>query len=90
MFESMAVGQPIVASLNGEAARLVTAAGCGLIAEPGNPEALEAAVRTLAGNPEMRSAMGRSGREYVVENFNRARIAVRLRRLLVDCVEPAR
>jgi len=25
-----------------------------------------------------------------VENFNRARIAVRLRKLLVDCVESAR
>ena len=89
MFESMAVGQPIVASLNGEAARLVQAADCGLVAEPGNPEALEAAVRTLAGNREMRSTMGRSGREYVVENFNRARIALRLRALLVDCVESA-
>jgi glycosyltransferase involved in cell wall biosynthesis len=89
MFESMAVGQPIVASLWGEAATLVEAAGCGIVTQPGDAAALEAAVETLAADPERARKMGRMGREYVVEHFNREKIAVRLRALLLECARPA-
>jgi glycosyltransferase involved in cell wall biosynthesis len=87
MFESMAVGQPIVASLWGEAAKLVETAGCGIVAEPGDPAALEAAVKKLAADPTSAKAMGRRGREYVVEHFDRQKIAQRLRALLAACVD---
>jgi glycosyltransferase involved in cell wall biosynthesis len=89
MFESMAVGQPIVASVWGEAARLVETAGCGIVAEPGDPAALEAAVEKLAADPKGAEAMGRRGREYVVEHYDREKIALRLRGLLHDCVQAA-
>jgi glycosyltransferase involved in cell wall biosynthesis len=90
MFESMAVGQPIVGSFWGEAADLVDAAGCGIVSPPGDAAALEKAVETLAGDPEKARAMGRLGRDYVVEHYNRAKIAVRLRALLLECARPAR
>ena len=82
MYESMAVGQPIVASMWGEAAALVEAAGCGVVAEPGNARQLRDAVVALADDPEEARRMGRMGREYVIEHFNRQKIAVRLRELL--------
>jgi glycosyltransferase involved in cell wall biosynthesis len=90
MFESMAVGQPIVASLWGEAAKLVETAGCGIVAEPGNPDALEAAVEKLAADPARAQSMGRRGRDYVVEHYDREKIAQRLRALLVACVDESR
>lgn len=88
MFESMAIGQPIVGSLWGEAATLVESAGCGIVTQPGDPAALEAAVQALAADPERARTMGSRGREYVVEHYNRAKIAVRLRALLLECARP--
>lgn len=90
MFESMAVAQPIVASIWGEAAELIETAGCGLVAEPGNPRALCDAVERLASNPQLAREMGAQGRKYVVENFNRQKLAIRLRGLLLETVRPRR
>src|SRR5213594_2424204 len=77
MFESMAVGQPLVAALWGEGADVVKAAACGLVTEPGDAQELRDAVESLARDPEQARTMGRHGREYVAEHYNRARIAVR-------------
>ncbi len=90
MYESMAVGQPIVASMWGEAADLVQTAGCGLVAQPGDATALHDAVETLASDPAMARDMGARGREYVVEHFNRQKIALRLRELLEETARPKR
>src|SRR5947209_840717 len=90
MFESMAVGQPLVAALWGEGADLVTAAGCGLVTEPGNAAQLREAVEPLAANPERAKAMGRKGREYVDAHFNRRKIAQRLHDLLAEVARKRR
>lgn len=84
MFESMAVAQPIVASVWGEAADLVTAAGCGIVTPPGDPMALRDAVLALAADPARAKAMGARGRDYVTEHYNRQKIAASLRELLVE------
>jgi glycosyltransferase involved in cell wall biosynthesis len=84
MFESMAVGQPLVAALWGEGADLVRAAGCGLVTEPGNAHQLREAVETLAADPDRAREMGRKGRDYVDEHYNRRKIAVRLHELLAQ------
>lgn len=90
MYESMAVGQPIVASMWGEAADLVETAGCGLVAPPGDPAALREAVEALASDPEKAREMGARGRKYAIEHFNRRTIAIRLRELLEEIARPAR
>jgi glycosyltransferase involved in cell wall biosynthesis len=82
MFESMAVGQPLVAALWGEGADVVRDAQCGLVTEPGNPRELHDAVETLANDPEGAKRMGRNGREYVDEHFNRDKLAVQLEEVL--------
>src|SRR5919109_1528507 len=82
MYESMAAGRPIVASLRGEAAELVEAAGCGVVVAPEDPVALAAAIERLAADPEGARRMGERGRAYVVEHFSRATIAGRLREVL--------
>lgn len=90
MYESMAVGQPIVASMWGEAAQLVRTARCGVVAEPGDARALHDAVETLAADPAMARDMGARGREYVIEQFDREKIALRLRELLRETAQPSR
>jgi glycosyltransferase involved in cell wall biosynthesis len=90
MFESMAVGQPIIGSMWGEAARLIETADCGLVAEPGDPKALQSAVESLAADPERARRMGAMGRQYVVEHFNRRELALRLRELLGETVRQKR
>jgi len=88
MFESMAVRQPLVGSIWGEAADLIEEARCGVVVEPGDPAALARAVELLAADPALAREMGERGRAYVVEHFNRRRIASRLRELLNECVSP--
>ncbi len=53
------------------------AGGAGYYAEPENPEALAAAIRRLHADPAEAEAMGRRGRAYVSEHFDRQQLAVR-------------
>jgi len=88
MFESMAVGQPLVAALWGEGADVVRDARCGVVTEPGNARELRDAVESLAGDPEGAKQMGRNGRVYVDEHFNRDKLAVQLARILREVARP--
>ena len=89
MFESMAAGRPIVAALWGEAADLVNAAECGLVVPPEDPRALRDAVEKLAADPQLAAKLGANGRRYVVEHFDRGKIAERFADLLRQAATPA-
>jgi glycosyltransferase involved in cell wall biosynthesis len=82
MFESMAAARPIVAAVWGEAADLVEAAACGLVVAPEDSNALHAAVERLAADPGLAGTLGRNGRDYVIEHFDRKDIAARFVELL--------
>jgi glycosyltransferase involved in cell wall biosynthesis len=90
MFESMAAGRPVVASLDGEAADLVRRSGCGVVTAPRDAHDLASAVKRLAADPESVRNMGSAGRAYVVEHFNRATIAGQLSQLLYDAARSSR
>jgi glycosyltransferase involved in cell wall biosynthesis len=90
MFESMAVGRPIVAAVWGEAATMVEASGCGLVAEPENPRSLHEAVAALAADPALGRRMGERGRKYVMQHFDRRDIAYRLGQLLEETARRSR
>ena len=71
----MASGRPVLAMLDGEGARLVEEAGCGLACVAGDAEALAAHVRTLRGLSEVQhEVLGRAGREYADAHFDRDRL----------------
>lgn len=75
----LAAGRPILASLNGEGARLVTEAGAGLATPAGDGRALADAILQLYRLPmEAREAMGVRGRLYYAEHFSHDRLAGRL------------
>jgi glycosyltransferase involved in cell wall biosynthesis len=85
----MASGRPVIASAHKESttAHLVRRSGCGVVADPGRPEALAAAIREMAsvGGPySQRATMGRRGRAYVEQHFERSSMLKRWDDLLVD------
>jgi glycosyltransferase involved in cell wall biosynthesis len=82
MFEYLAAGKPVVGALAGEAAQILREAGAWVV-PPADSEALAAAIRTLAAEPQRRQAMGRQGRCYVEKYFDRGNLA-RLYRKLLD------
>jgi glycosyltransferase involved in cell wall biosynthesis len=84
MFESMAVEKPIVMAVWGEAAGVVEAAQCGIVAEPEDPQSVHRAVETLATDPNLARSLGKHGREYVMRHFDRKEIGARLAELLQE------
>jgi len=81
MFEFLAMGRTVVGSVRGEAASILEAAGA-VVVPPEDPEALAAALRRLAADPEQRAEIGWQGRAYVAEHFDRRALAARYAVLL--------
>jgi glycosyltransferase involved in cell wall biosynthesis len=72
----MAAGRPIIASLNGEGARVVADAGAGVGCAASDAEALAQAVLHLRSlPPSERVRFGENARRYVVERFALDRLA---------------
>ncbi len=65
LYSILAAGRPVlaVAASNSDAARIVTESGCGLAADPDDPAAVAAAIRTLRGDPVRLAQMGGRARE---------------------------
>jgi glycosyltransferase involved in cell wall biosynthesis len=75
----MAAGRPILASLNGEGARLVVEAEAGLAVPAEDSKALAASVLTLYKMPLIeRERLGNNGSNYYKENFNHEKLLVEL------------
>lgn len=88
MFESMAVGQPIVMAVWGEAAGVIEAARCGVVVEPEDARSVHQAVEALVADPTLARRLGQQGRAYVMQHFDRKEIAARLAKLLQETARP--
>ncbi len=67
----LAAGRPIVASVRGEAARILAEAGAGVSCPPEDARAMADSIRELLRiGPESREAMGRAGRQYFDQHFD--------------------
>lgn len=75
-YSSLAAGRPVVASIDPgtEIPRLLGEAGAGVSVPPDDPDAFVAALRRLADDASARSALGESGRRWVVEHASPAAI----------------
>ncbi len=75
----MAAGKPIVASLNGEGARLVHEANAGLAVAAGDANALAGAILKLFRMPaKERAELGTNGQRYFKQNFDHAALTDQL------------
>lgn len=79
LMEGMASGLPVVSSRLSGIPELVEHGVSGLLCEPGDEDGLAAALLQLAGDPQLREAMGRAARQTVVEHFD---VRTNARRLL--------
>ena len=61
LYDSTAVGRPVIVAAPGEANRLAESRGAGIAVAPGDPEALAETVRRLAAEPQLRSEVSASG-----------------------------
>ncbi|MBZ1350111.1 glycosyltransferase family 4 protein [Alcaligenaceae bacterium LF4-65] len=76
----LAAGKPIIASLDGEGARVVEESGAGIGCSAGNSTALAHAILKLHALPTNElELMGRKGIEYYQQHFEPAMLARRLR-----------
>lgn len=89
IFETAAMGRPILLGLRGAARTLIERAGCGVCFEPEDAEGLVAATLQLAGDPALRAALGRAGREYFTRHYDQDVLASRYLTLLRHVVDPS-
>ena len=87
VFDYMAAGRPVLLAIDGVIREVVERAGAGVFVPPGDPDALAAAVRDLAANPSSVAEMGRRGRAYVKEHFERQDQALALLRVFQSVAE---
>ncbi len=85
LLEAMAAGLPVVATSVGGIPEVVEDGRTGLLVEPGNPQALSAALERLAQAPSVRKEMGRRGRERA-RLFSWEQIVLRTRQVYEDAI----
>ena len=82
MLEFMSCARPVILGVEGQARQIVEDAGAGVVIEPENSADLVRAVLRLDEDRELGASLGKRGREYILENFSRARTAEKYLRVL--------
>jgi len=88
MFEILACGRPVLASIEGEAAEILQESGAALVVPPEDVEAMVSALVRLAGEPALRVTLAERGRPYVASHFDRKQLASRYLDLLQTLARP--
>lgn len=84
----MSASQPLLCCLNGEGARVIDEAGCGLIAAAENPEALAQNILKLKNMSEdQRRQMGSNGYSYFQKNFERKIVLNQIENILEQAIK---
>jgi colanic acid biosynthesis glycosyl transferase WcaI len=75
IFEIMAMGRPILCSVDGECRKIVEQAGSGVYVEPENVEQMAQVVQNLSRGNDVLLTMGQNGRRFVEAYFDRDNLA---------------
>jgi glycosyltransferase involved in cell wall biosynthesis len=70
LFEGMAMAKPVICSIAGATTDYVQHDETGLLVPPGDPAALQAAIRRLLDNPSEASRLGAAARRYAEQNLS--------------------
>lgn len=87
IYECMASGRPILFSAAGEGGETIRRAGAGAVTAPADADALARAMRDYLEAPATADRAGAAGRAFVVENFDRGKIAVAFADLMERAAE---
>jgi len=83
LYEAMASQRPVILIAEGEAAKIVEEARCGLTIQPGNIAGIVESIICLQKDSNLRKEMGRQGRKVVEKSYNRKRIVEGFSRILM-------
>jgi len=86
IFEAAGMSKPILNGVNGDARELIEKANAGLIFEPEDEDGLIEAVCRLAEDTALARSLGENGRKYVIEHFDRDKLAKDYERILKELV----
>lgn len=84
----LASGRPIITAIDGEVTEVIKTSGAGFAARAGDARSLAQAVRAMADLPRgERDEMGRRGKAYYAEQFDREMLLTRLLCVLREAIE---
>lgn len=86
LYEALATGTPVVASIRGEGAAMIADAGAGMTVAIGDAGAMIAALRALGAEASIRSAWSASARSFAEDRFQPSRVAGRYAALLQEVI----
>jgi glycosyltransferase involved in cell wall biosynthesis len=69
LYDSCAIGRPVILAAPGEARRLAERAGAAIVVEPGDPAGLAGAVRALRDDPRRADEVVTAGRAFAAANL---------------------
>ena len=86
LFEVLAAGRPVIGAVRGEARDILSRSGAALLVDPERGDQLAQAVGQLRADPELRIELGRRGRAFAEQHYDRDALARRYLDLLEDVV----
>jgi len=89
MLEFMSCASPVILGVDGQAREIVEEANAGIAIEPESDGALVDAIRSLEADRGMTRELGQKGREYILQNFSRARTAEKYINVLQPLIRKA-
>ena len=70
LFEYMAAGMPVIASDFPVWREIVDDAGCGVLVDPQDPQAIAAAINSLMADEERMRQLGEAGKQAVLQKYS--------------------
>jgi glycosyltransferase involved in cell wall biosynthesis len=86
LFEVLAAGRPVIGAVRGEARSILERSGGALLVDPERGDQLAAAVHRLRADADLRAELGRQGRAFAEQHYDRDVLAGRYLTLLRDVV----
>jgi glycosyltransferase involved in cell wall biosynthesis len=84
MFDSLAAGKAVLINVPGWLGETIEKNNCGRCLDPHHPQVLADALEELAANPQLCRQMGKNARALAQREFERAKLAERLEKVLLQ------
>lgn len=88
IFEAMMLGKPVIVARDTNMDRMIAAANAGLLVPYGDVDALEAALRRLADQPDLRCELGENARRAYEQTYSWRVMEARLQELYAEILGP--